>query len=126
MDISRSADGDQPWTVGASLFSGRPDPSWTMPAALVRRLEALWRALDPLRGVAPVAPALGYRGCFAGDDAGERRFTAYDGAVTLTSPSGDETREDHSRAFERFVIESAPAEQQPEHILALAGLERRA
>jgi hypothetical protein len=124
MDTRRSGESRDAWTAGASIFSGRPDPTWTLPAAQAQRLDALWRALDSLDDALPMAPALGYRGCFAASPDGERRFDAYRHGVTLQTRAGGphETRRDDARAFERFLIGSLPDVRLREQILALAGL----
>ena len=120
MGTRRSA---EPWTAGASVFAGRRDPVWDLPAADAGRLEALWRALEPLEGDPPDPPALGYRGCFAVAPAGEQRFDAYGGAVRRSAPAGaSEARADPGRAFERFVLSSAPDPDLREQLLTLAAL----
>lgn len=115
------------WTAGAFVFSGRPDPSWVPAAQLGTRLDALWRALEPLPGPAPAAPALGYRGCFVDDGAGTR-FSAYDGVVTRTAAGGGgaaQLRDDPTRAFERLVVDTLPDDDLRATIRALAGLQPR-
>jgi hypothetical protein len=125
MDTPRSAESAQAWTAGASVFSGRPDPEWTLSEAGGARLEALWSALEPLAGEAPAPPPLGYRGCWAQAPGGARRFTAYRGAVTRADPSKAtlEVRGDPARAFERLVLQSAPHPGVSDEVLALAGLD---
>jgi hypothetical protein len=107
MGTSRFSETRGSWTLGVSLFSGRPDPVWKLPAPAVRQLEAMWAAMEPLAASRPEPPPLGYRGCFATDPR-DRHWSAYGGAVTLLGPGGSEVRRDPSRAFERFILQSAP------------------
>lgn len=142
MATRRSADPEQGWTAGASVFSGRPDPDWPLPAADAAQLEALWGELQPLQGDAPEPPPLGYRGCWAAAPAGARRFTAYRGAVTCAEPAepgrraeppaepehraeppaAPERRADPARAVERLILASAPDAALRDQLLKLAGL----
>jgi hypothetical protein len=126
MATSRSGDREHPWTAGAAIFSGRPDPTWTLTEEQARRLEQLWHTLGPLGGEPPVPPALGYRGCFTAGGDGARCLTAYGGAVTRAGVEGaaqSEARADDARAVERLVIGSAPDAALRELIGELAGLE---
>jgi hypothetical protein len=92
------------WTAGAAMFSGRRDPVWTVRAAAAVKLVRLWNRLQPFRGVTPVPPALGYRGCFLEDPSGER-WEAFEGVVR----SGAESRADPDAAFEKALLKTAPA-----------------
>jgi hypothetical protein len=121
MATSRSDEASGLWTLGVSVFSGRRDPTWQLPASSARRLETLWQQLQPLEGAPPKPPPLGYRGCFASDPAG-RLWEAYRGAVALLGPGGREVRRDPSRAFERLVFESAPPGVLPEGLVEVAEL----
>ena len=85
------------------------------------RLEAQWQALESRDLTPPTAPPLGYRGglvCHGSDT----RWEAYRGVVTLVSKGGRQVRIDPRRAFERLVLESAPPDVLPAHILELAEL----
>jgi len=108
--VSATSSGDAGWTAGVLLYSGRPDPSWTLDDETVRRLLTLWDCLPALDGP-PLAlrTALGYRGCFVHERAGGR-WTAYDGVVQRQACSGGPlvARRDPSREVERRVIASAP------------------
>lgn len=103
MGISRSAK----YTAGVSVFSGRPDPTWTLSEEAGSKLLKLFEDLDSYEGSAALAPPLGYRGAFLRDDAGDEWF-AYRGVVTLTSPHGSEVRKDAHREFERLLVASIP------------------
>lgn len=121
MGTSRSDETLASWTAGVSLFSGRPDPRWTLTETWARRLETLWQGLEPVAQTPPALPPLGYRGCLTGDPTG-RRWHAYRGVVTLTSKGGREVRADPTRNFERLVLESSPPGALPERMVELAGL----
>lgn len=113
---------EKTWWAGVVMFSGRPDPTWQLTPTVARQFEALWDALNPLLGTAPIAAPLGYRGCFASDGAG-RHWAIFGGAVTLTEQGASEARRDPDRALERFIIESAPIGQLPQRINDVAGLD---
>src|SRR5262245_48084306 len=112
MGTSKSASRAGAWEAGVSLFSGRPDPSWSVPAEQTRQLEAIWEQLEPAADGPPTAPPLGYRGCFARDPGG-RRWYAYGGRVVLTNGGASETRADPNQEFATAVLESAPADVLP-------------
>src|SRR5437762_12415992 len=107
MGTSKSGSEATPWTGGASLFSGRPDPTWSVSGMIARRLEAIWEKLEPSSDQPPAAPPLGYRGCFVRDPRG-RAWYAYGGRVTLKTGDTSETRVDPDRQFEKTLLESAP------------------
>ena len=112
MATSKSNDARRKCRATASIFSGRPDPQWSVPASTANRLKRLWRQLDAAEGPAGRAPALGYRGvtleCAAGDS-----WFAYGGTVSR----GREHRRDPERRFERELLQSAPAGLIPAAVL---------
>ena len=116
MGTSKSASDAAPWEGGASLFSGRPDPTWSVSARAARRLEEIWENLEPSSAPPPAAPPLGYRGCFVRDPRG-RRWDAYAGSVVLKTGSASESRADPNRQFEKTLLESAPADILPASFL---------
>ena len=103
MVTSRSTE-ESGWIASASVFSGRPDPTWPVPPALGARLADLWDRLPAWVGERPVPPALGYRGCRLTAPDG-RVWSAFQELVTLVA----EGRRDDVREFERSLIASAPA-----------------
>jgi hypothetical protein len=111
MGISRSSETDG-WIGGASVYSGRRDPTWRVAAELSHVLEATWTRLPPWSGPRPQAPALGYRGCWLKAPDG-RTWTAYRELVTLAS----DDRRDVEREFERSLLASAPAGLLPPTLL---------
>ncbi len=106
MAISKSTKRPQ-WIGGALIFSGRPDPTWTVNQKVARQLEEIWASLEPGMVKPPSAPPLGYRGCFL-KGVGDREWFAYGGVVTLKTVDGSESREDRERAFEKSLLASAP------------------
>jgi len=101
MGTSRS--GEEAWTAGASVFSGRPEPTWQVPADLGLELAQLWERLLPWSGKQPLVPPLGYRGCTLSAPGG-RVWTAFHDLVTLRG----EQRRDRPRAFQQRLLASAP------------------
>lgn len=107
MGTSRSNDPVAEHLGGASIFSGRPDPTWSIGPEDARRLKSLWSAMESYEGTPPEAPVLGYRGCFL-RASGKREWFAYGGVVTLKTPAGSESRKDNNREFEALLLSSAP------------------
>jgi len=102
---------------GASLFSGRPEPTWGVGEGTARRLEEIWYTLEPWRGTLPSAPPLGYRGCFLRDLKNKREWFAFEGSVTLSSSGTRESRTDSGRKFEKMLLSSAPTGTIPSSFL---------
>jgi hypothetical protein len=107
MGTSRSSEAPD-WVAGASVYSGRRDPTWPVPAELGRHLEHLWGQLPPWSGRRRQPPPLGYKGCklIAPDG---RVWTAYREEVSLGVDGRTDTRRDGEREFERTLIASSPA-----------------
>src|SRR5439155_26509552 len=82
----------------AALYSGRPDPVWTVNRRDAASLERIWSRLLPHKGPSPQPPALGYRGCYVSGADGER--FAYRGVVTHTVADQHDVRTDCEREFE--------------------------
>lgn len=107
MDTSRSSD----WTAQALVFSGRPDPLWTVDGHAVAELLAAWPSLTE-RPAPAAPPPLGYRGVVLRAPDG-RTWSAFGGAVTARSGEDagtvhGEVRDDPGRAFERRLLATAP------------------
>jgi hypothetical protein len=119
MGTSRSDKTGKKWTAGASIYSGRPDPTWTVPKRLALQLEEIWACLPESSDEPALGPPLGYRGSFLEDSSGRRWFT-YGGVVTLTTGAGSELRKDKGRAFETLLWKSAP-----KGLLTSTGLDTR-
>ncbi len=101
---------------GALLFSGRPDPTWTVPSEVAENLLAVWSELKPEDMKPPPAPPLGYRGAFL-RDAGGREWLAYGRVVTFRSSGRAESRRDPDKRFENTLLDSAPKGSLPELFL---------
>lgn len=121
MGTSKSSDQGK-FVAGVSIFSGRPDPTWTVNESTARRLKTLWDSLEKHAGTVPQPLPLGYRGCFLKDVDGKQEWHAYKGVVTLKAETGEETRSDESREFESMLLKAAPAGTIPPEILASEGL----
>ena len=115
MATSRSDSGDE-WTAGVLLFSGRPDPVWSVAEDTAKRLQAVWETLAPWTGPLPNAPPLGYRGSFLRNDE-ERTWHAFGGVVTSANGARSESRRDDGRMFERALLETAPPDLVPQRLL---------
>lgn len=105
MATSESADPAH-WLAGASIYSGRPEPTWPVDNAsgehIARLADGLRQAPAPAEGEA-VEARLGYRGCWLRAPDG-REWRARGGAVihdgaVLADPDG---------AIERTILETAP------------------
>ena len=105
------------FTAGVSVFSGRPDLTWSLSEELGSRLQQLFETLESYEESAISAPPLGYRGAFLRDDSGHQ-WLAYRGVVTLTEPNRSEARCDPGRKFERAIVDSAPQGLIPPALLA--------
>jgi hypothetical protein len=116
MATSRSNSQTEKWVAGAFLYSGRLDPTWTIPHSVVQRLLKIWDSLQSWVGRVPSPPPLGYRGCFV-RGLGDREWQAYGGAVTLVEGGRQESRRDGDRKFEKSVLASAPGGTLPPSFL---------
>ena len=94
----------QQWIAGVKIFSGRPDPIWTINEETAGKLLRVWGGLMPHRGPILTPPGLGYRGCFLQERQLDRRWEAYEGVVSL----GAEIRSDPHRSFESALLNTAP------------------
>lgn len=94
------------WLAGASVYSGRPEPTWPVDNAsgehIARLADGLRRAPAPAGGDAPEA-RLGYRGCWLRAPDG-RQWRASGGAVI----DDDAVLADPDRAVERTILATAP------------------
>ncbi len=111
MATSRSPDPDC-WTATADLFSGRPNPTWDVPAALAHELVEIWSELPPTSTVPSKAAALGYRGCALRSPDG-RVWRAEGGVVSMAGARGSQARRDNGRVWERRLLKTAPDDALP-------------
>jgi hypothetical protein len=108
------------WQAGAFLYSGRPDPRWSVPASTVAGVMAVWDDLPQLAAWREPPSRLGYRGCWLEAPDGRRwiagdRAVAFYAALDVAGSRGHgskptDVRRDDERAFERALLASAPAE----------------
>jgi hypothetical protein len=96
-----------PWRAGVAVFSGQPDPAWSIPDEDGHRIAALWAALPAVGQAPPSRPCLGYRGAFV-DDGEHRSWAAHEGFVSLQRGRSCEWRADPERRFERTITCTAP------------------
>jgi len=111
MGTSRSRD-DRLWTAAVLVFSGRPNPTWPLGAAVIGELERIWAGLGPSDLAAAPAARLGYTGCTVCDGRG-KTWTACAALVTLRQAEREDRRADPERTFERAVLAAAPPGELP-------------
>jgi hypothetical protein len=116
MATSGSASREPDCVATASVFSGRPDPTWRVATGVVRRLRQIWDSLPPYVGERPSPPPVGYRG-FTLRCSEALEWTAYGSVVTLGSGVSSESRSDTERAFEKALAASAPPGTLPKALL---------
>lgn len=115
MATSRSGNYDT-WVAGALVYSGRPDPTWSIPKQIAKRLEELWASLATSEEKYEPRPGgLGYRGVFVREP-GHREWMAFNGSVSVTTRAGMEVRRDPARRFEKILLSSAPKGLLPESV----------
>jgi hypothetical protein len=90
----------------AFIFSGRPDPSWTVTNTLMKQLENIWNSLEVTHEI-PSAPTHGYRGCLLNDKI-KRKWFVYKNIIRLSTNGFSETRLDKYSKFEKLLLSSAP------------------
>ena len=104
--------------VTADVFSGRPNPEWTLDEREAEEVGTLFRALGEARGAAPEPPGLGYRGfVVAGGEArldGCGEVRAFQGHVTARCGGAARLLADGERRLERRLLESAGRHLDPE------------
>jgi hypothetical protein len=108
MGTSRSGEKHEAWVAGAFVYSGRPDPTWSISKRVAKKLHELWESLPESDERCEYRPGgLGYRGSFV-RGSGHREWVAFNGLVSLTTPAGVEVRRDPARKFEKTLLSSAP------------------
>jgi hypothetical protein len=96
------------WSAGLLLFSGRPNPSWTLTPAQAEHLLDIWNALPRKAGHEPAPSSrLGYGGAFLSSSQGEK-WLASRSCVIRSGPGGEEIRDDPQRRFGNAIRSSAP------------------
>jgi hypothetical protein len=92
----------------AFLYSGLPDPEWTVPGDRLEVLQAIWDTLERTSTPPRSTPKLGYRGV-------ELRLA--DALVTRLEQGKEEARLDSARSFESAVLATAPPGAIPSTLL---------
>lgn len=95
------------WTATARVFSGRPDPAWTVEASLAHDLVRAWQSLEEGEAGPSAPPSLGYRGVVLIAPDG-RAWAAHDGIVTGDGSGLAQARLDPDRSWERRLLGTAP------------------
>jgi hypothetical protein len=95
------------------IYSGRPDPTWTLAGAEAAAVERAIQALPEAAG-SPPEGGLGYHG-FTVARAGIN-VTAYLGTVWAGGSGPQVIRQDPGRTVERLLLELGRAELTPEEI----------
>jgi hypothetical protein len=99
--------------VTLGIYSGRPDPTWTLTGAEAAAVERAIQALPQVAGTPPEG-GLGYHGFTVASPG--RTLTAYQGVVSTGGGGGPTVlRSDPGRTVERLLLELgrthlAPAE----------------
>jgi hypothetical protein len=111
---------EKKWIAGAFVFSGRPEPTWSVNKKLIYELEKVWNSIEhtsPDRFPSPSPPILGYRGCFVReyDTNTNHGWFVYKSAVTLEMNDSSELRFDRHCKFERLLLFSAPQGVLPDY-----------
>lgn len=93
-----------PATVIADVFSGLPNPQWTVAGDLLVQLHVMLAQLAPYHGLVPEPPGLGYRGLVV-------QFSPEEGRESLRVFGGylagaRETWLDPGHALERWLLET--------------------
>ena len=93
-------------TVRIDVYSGRPDPNWTLSVAQTEELMRRFRALEAVELATPPFDGLGYRSTTAeiGAFPDAIEVTASRGFVTLKRSGNQEQRADANRQFERWLV----------------------
>ena len=94
--------------IELDIFSGRPNPEWTLTAAEAGELRALAAKLPLAAAAPPRFDGLGYRGIVARDPADPGwSLVAYRDTVRIDVAAGSEVRADPGRSVERWLLGTA-------------------
>ncbi|TMQ07784.1 MAG: hypothetical protein E6J90_42405 [Deltaproteobacteria bacterium] len=93
----------------ALVFSGRPDPAWSIAGPSAAAIVELLEAAPVTDAASPTAPALGYRGVILSPEAGVVSWVIHAGMIVETrGRSAPVRRRDDGRRIERAVLTTAP------------------
>jgi hypothetical protein len=90
--------------VELDLFSGRPNPRWTLAGRRVDELRDRVRGLSP--GDSKEIPGLGYRGFVLAADRNHDRVRAFDGTIRVERADRTEVLRD-DRGLEELLVTQA-------------------
>jgi len=104
--------------VELDVFSGRPNPTWTLAPALASDLQDRITRLAPSTRVGPSPQNLGYRGFIVQSESGSSSpvatVRAFHGLVTVTTASGTACYVDPERRIELWLLSTAQPPLQPD------------
>jgi hypothetical protein len=99
------------------VFSGRPNPSWTLSVAETNELERRLAGLSTKLPAAPNVPDLGYRGVQV--TLGAMEITVAGGGVSVQQSAAVTHFADTRRQLERWLVQTAQGKVSPD-ILKIA------
>jgi hypothetical protein len=97
--------------VTLGIYSGRPDPSWSLTSAEAATLDAMLTGLVEMTDT-PALGGLGYHGFTITTPT--RTFVAYRGAIAPPGSGARAMKVDPARSVERFLLETSRAHVTPE------------
>ena len=106
--VTGAETGDPTVRIELDIFSGRPNPEWTLTAAQAAELEAMTASLTFAEAPPPPFDGLGYRGIVATDP--ERpgwSLVAFRDTVRLGTSEGTAVRADPGGTIERWLLDTS-------------------
>ncbi len=97
--------------VTLGIYSGRPDPSWTLTSGEAATLETMLGTLVEVTDTPPVG-GLGYHGFTITTPT--RTFVAYRGAIAAPGSGARAMKVDPARSVERFLLETSRSHVTPD------------
>jgi hypothetical protein len=110
-----------PTSVTLGIYSGRPDPSWTLTDAQAAELSLRLGLLSAAFGNPPEG-GLGYHGftiVTAAAGLADRSLVAYRGAVAEPGPAARSYLVDAARSVERYLLDTGRSHLAPDEISAV-------
>jgi hypothetical protein len=108
-------------SVALGIYSGRPDPTWTLTEAQAAELSRRLGHLAPAVGTPPEG-GLGYRGftiATRGSGEGDRSLVVYRGAVAAPGVGSRSYLVDPMRSLERYLLDTGRSHLTAEHVRAV-------
>jgi hypothetical protein len=97
--------------VTLGIYSGRPDPSWTLTSAEALTLSNMFAGLANVTGTPPVG-GLGYHGYTI--TMPTSTLIAYRGAISAPGEGSRAVMSDPTRSIERFLLETSRGHVTPD------------